>query len=74
MKHTSNPIIPLGVFLKTLQCAHVDEELDVDDAEAVAVSLIEQGFVGASIQHSSRTLVFAKSDQSAFPSSSSSDI
>ncbi|TIA87992.1 hypothetical protein E3P99_02853 [Wallemia hederae] len=67
LKKSPNPIIPLNVLVKTLQQAHPDEDFDVDDAEAVAVSLIDQGFIGASIQHSSRTLVFAKSDQSAFP-------
>ncbi|TIB67824.1 hypothetical protein E3Q24_04018 [Wallemia mellicola] len=62
-----NRIIPLKIFLSALNFTAPDEEYDVDDAEAIAVSLIDQEFIGASIQHSSRTLVLAKANSAAFP-------
>lgn len=63
-------IMPLKFFLKALKFSNVDDELefDIDDAECIAISLIDQGYIGASIQHSSHTLVFAKALESAFPS------
>ncbi|KAK4056661.1 hypothetical protein OIO90_002213 [Microbotryomycetes sp. JL221] len=67
MPPTGPPTLSLTSLATAAQISFNDPTIDVDDAESMSASMIEQGYIKAYVLHSKRLLVLQKGQQVGLP-------